>query len=37
VADYGYVLENGRIATHGEAARLQNDPAVQAAYLGTAH
>jgi branched-chain amino acid transport system ATP-binding protein len=28
------VLENGRIAIHGAAARLQNDPAVQAAYLG---
>ncbi|MEB0140970.1 MULTISPECIES: ABC transporter ATP-binding protein [unclassified Undibacterium] len=34
VADYGYVLENGRISVHGPAAKLQNDPAVQAAYLG---
>jgi len=34
VADYGYVLENGRIATHGPADRLKNDPAVKAAYLG---
>jgi branched-chain amino acid transport system ATP-binding protein len=37
VADYGYVLENGRIAVHGEAQQLQNDPAVKAAYLGAAH
>jgi branched-chain amino acid transport system ATP-binding protein len=34
VADYGYVLENGRISVHGEAAKLKNDPAVKAAYLG---
>ncbi len=34
VADYGYVLENGRISVHGPASSLQNDPAVQAAYLG---
>lgn len=34
VADYGYVLENGRISVHGPAHKLQNDPAVQAAYLG---
>ncbi|MFZ6721552.1 ABC transporter ATP-binding protein [Undibacterium sp. Ji49W] len=34
VADYGYVLENGRISVHGPAANLQNDPAVKAAYLG---
>ena len=37
VADYGYVLENGRIATHGEARKLQNDPVVKAAYLGASH
>jgi branched-chain amino acid transport system ATP-binding protein len=34
VADYGYVLENGRIAVEGPAQRLRNDPAVAAAYLG---
>ena len=34
VADYGYVLENGKISVHGSAASLQNDPAVKVAYLG---
>ncbi|SFB72699.1 ABC transporter ATP-binding protein [Collimonas sp. OK412] len=34
VADYGYVLENGRISVHGPAQKLKNDPAVKAAYLG---
>jgi branched-chain amino acid transport system ATP-binding protein len=37
VADYGYVLENGRIAVEGPAQKLRNDPAVKAAYLGGAH
>jgi branched-chain amino acid transport system ATP-binding protein len=37
VADYGYVLENGRISVQGEASKLQDDPAVKAAYLGGGH
>jgi branched-chain amino acid transport system ATP-binding protein len=37
VADYGYVLENGRISVHGDAQRLKTDPAVKAAYLGGGH
>ncbi len=37
VSDYGYVLENGRIAVHGPADQLKNDPAVKAAYLGGGH
>jgi branched-chain amino acid transport system ATP-binding protein len=37
VADYGYVMENGRIAVHGPAESLKNDPAVKSAYLGGVH
>lgn len=37
VADYAYVLENGRIRYQGEAAQLKTDPAVRAAYLGGGH
>ncbi len=37
VADFGYVMENGRISASGSAKDLKNDPAVKAAYLGQAH
>jgi branched-chain amino acid transport system ATP-binding protein len=34
IADYGYVMENGRITIEGEPARLRDDPHVLASYLG---
>ena len=34
VADYGYVLENGRIVQEGTGAQLEADPKVREAYLG---
>src|SRR3989337_4513680 len=34
VADYGYVLESGRLVLEGTSARLQADPNVQELYLG---
>jgi branched-chain amino acid transport system ATP-binding protein len=37
VADYGYVLENGKITVEGPAAELKASPAVRAAYLGGGH
>ena len=36
VADYGYVLQNGRIRLHGEAADLLGNDQVREAYLGGA-
>jgi branched-chain amino acid transport system ATP-binding protein len=35
-ASYGYVLETGSIALHGDAAVLAQDPQVTASYLGSA-
>lgn len=37
VADYAYVMENGRIRFHGPAEKLKSDPAIRAAYLGGSH
>jgi branched-chain amino acid transport system ATP-binding protein len=37
IADCGYLMENGRIAGHGSAKALADDPAVRHAYLGGAY
>ncbi len=37
VADYAYVLEQGRIVIEGKAAELASDPRLTAAYLGAAN
>jgi branched-chain amino acid transport system ATP-binding protein len=34
VADYGYVMETGKIIIEGNAKDLLNDPGVVEAYLG---
>ncbi len=34
IADYGYVLENGRVVLDGSAERLRNHPDIQDFYLG---
>ena len=34
IADYGYVIERGRVALQGASAALRQDPAVAASYLG---
>jgi branched-chain amino acid transport system ATP-binding protein len=34
IADYAYVMENGRITKQGEAAQLRDDPHILASYLG---
>ncbi len=34
LAEYGYILENGRIALEGEGAILMQDENVQRSYLG---
>ena len=36
LADYGYVLENGRVQLEGSAEKLEKDPEVRRAYLGVA-
>jgi branched-chain amino acid transport system ATP-binding protein len=34
IADYGYVLENGRVVLDGDGMRLRNHPDIQEFYLG---
>ena len=34
VADYAYVIENGRITSHGDGQALLNDPTIKEKYLG---
>ncbi len=34
IADYGYVLRNGRVVLHGTSERLRNNEEVQRSYLG---
>jgi len=34
VADYGYVMELGRIVLENSAAALRHDPTIQESYLG---
>jgi branched-chain amino acid transport system ATP-binding protein len=34
IADYAYVIENGRVVKEGAAHELEQDPAVREAYLG---
>jgi len=34
VARRGYVIENGRVALHGSAEALAQDPKIRLAYLG---
>lgn len=35
VSQYGYILENGEMAFHGDSDSLKSDPKVRDAYLGT--
>ena len=35
IADYGYVMENGRIVLDGSAERLRGHPDIQEFYLGS--
>lgn len=37
IADYAYVLQQGRVVKDGKAGDLLNDPAIQEAYLGGRH